>query len=834
MKDLKLKIIAEGFDKASKPFRNIVKTSSRLQKSLGKTAKELKALDATQKRLKGFATLKRQSGQTSIELGKAQRQAQKLALAFRNADAPTMKMARATKAAAKQVKQLKQRQTAQRMELQTSRTAFSQAGIAVRRMGQEQGKVARKIADTNRRLEQQQRSLRRSTQLQNRMTRASARYRRTLQTQANVSFVGAAGVAGGGLALRGIAGALAPGTSFDEQMSAVGGIRRIDKTSEAFASLRAQALELGSTTQFSASEAAGGMEFLARAGFQVSDILSSMPGLLDVAKAGRTELTETADITSNILSAFKLDASQMGMLGDTLVGTFTRSNVDLRQLGETMSFVANNANQVGASVQEIAALAGMLGNVGIQGSRAGTALDSIISRLSAPPSDTLKALDRLDIDPTDDFGNLRPAAAILADVATATETMGNAARLGFFKAIAGKRAAGAFAETVGRAGAGELTRFIEVLNNVDGESRALALAMGDNAAGDLKGLTSAWEGLNIAIGDTQTSHLRATIQGITGIVRSTTDWVRENPRLAGTIFTVVTGIATLWTVIGGLALVVAGIVGPFAIVSFALTAVGLKGLALIPIIKGIGTALFVLGKLFLANPIGLAITGIAVAAFLIWKYWGPISAFFVGLWSGIKETFQGGIGSITAAIINWSPLGLFYKAFAGVLSWFGVELPATFTGFGAAIVGGLVSGITGAFQSLMGAMSFLGEAMGEQFKDLLGISSPSKVFMKFGGFVTEGLALGVRGGQGRAVEAVSRLGRALPRAVAAGALSASIATVPAYAGPSARNVQGGDNVEIHIHAPAGVDAQEIARMVRLELDARDRERAATSRSTLHD
>ena len=834
MKDLKLKIIAQGFDKASKPFRNIVKTSGSLQKTLGKTAKELKALDATQKRLKGFATLKRQSGLTSIELGKAQRQAQKLALAYRNADAPTMKMARAAKAAAKQVKELKQRQTAQRMELQTSRTVFSQAGISARRMGQEQGKVARKIADTNRRLEQQQRALKRSTQLQNRLTRASQRYRRTLQTQANVSFVGAAGLAGGGMALRGIGQALAPGVSFDEQMSAVGAISRVDKSSEAFAELRAQALALGETTQFSATQAAGGMEFLAMAGFNAGKIIAAMPGILDLAKAGRTELAETANIASNILTAFDLDASRMGEVGDVLTATFTRSNVDLRQLGETMKFVGPIANALHAPFQEAAAMAGLLGNAGIQAGESGTAMRSIYSRLAAGPAAATKALAALGIVTKDANGDLRAVPEILADVARKTENLGTAERLGFFNDIAGKRAGGSLAILVGDQGAGGITRFLEVLNNVNGESARVSSEMADNLGGDLKALTSSWEGLNIAMSDTQTVGLRSMTQGLTELIRATSAWVRENPRLAGSLFTIVAGLAALWAVVGGLALAVAGIIGPFAVVNFALTAVGLKTLALIPVISKVGTAFAIMGKLLLANPIILAITLIALAALLIWKYWGPLTDLFSYMWTEITQNFWGSLGAIGAAILNWSPLGLFYKAFASVLSWFGLELPATFTGFGAAIVGGLVSGITGAFQSLMGAMSFLGEAMGEQFKDLLGISSPSKVFMKFGGFVTEGLALGVRGGQGRAVEAVSRLGRALPRAVAAGALSASIATVPAYAGASSPNVQGGDNVEIHIHAPAGVDAQEIARMVRLELDARDRERAATSRSTLHD
>ena len=95
----------------------------------------------------------------------------------------------------------------------------------------------------------------------------------------------------------------------------------------------------------------------------------------------------------------------------------------------------------------------------------------------------------------------------------------------------------------------------------------------------------------------------------------------------------------------------------------------------------------------LTNPITWIVLGIAGAALLIYKNWAPISGFFVGIWNTIKTAFNGGIRGISALIINWSPIGLFYSAFAKVLSWFGIDLPAKFTGFGAMILEGLKNGI---------------------------------------------------------------------------------------------------------------------------------------------
>src|SRR5690606_18810915 len=142
--------------------------------------------------------------------------------------------------------------------------------------------------------------------------------------------------------------------------------------------------------------------------------------------AGRTELAQTADIASNILTGFKLTADQTGRLGDILVGTFTRSNVDLNMLGETMKYVAPVAADLGVNIETAAAMAGKLGDAGIQGSMGGTALRAILSRLAAPPKMAAEALEKLRIKTTDAKGNLRDMPAILNDIAKATARMGDA------------------------------------------------------------------------------------------------------------------------------------------------------------------------------------------------------------------------------------------------------------------------------------------------------------------------------------------------------------------------------------------------------------------------
>lgn len=190
-----------------------------------------------------------------------------------------------------------------------------------------------------------------------------------------------------------------------------------------------------------------------------------------------------------------------------------------------------------------------------------------------------------------------------------------------------------------------------------------------------------------------------------------------------------------------------------------------------------GKAVLFLGRALMLNPIGLLITGIALGAYLIYRYWEPIKGFFGGLWSEIKAGFNGGLTGILGLLVNFSPLGLFYRAFSGVMNYLGIELPGRFTEFGSMIVTGLVNGITSAASAARNAVVGLGSNVSGWFKDKLGIKSPSRVFMAAGANVSEGAALGIQAHQGLVKRAA--LGLAAATAVTLGTPQMAAADSPA-------------------------------------------------------
>lgn len=839
--DLKMEVILQAIDRATRPIRAITQGSVGLGRALKDSRDQLKAMQAQQRDISSWRTLRTAAGQTEQSLQQARDRVKELGRQMASNGVPTRQMQRDLQGAIRAATNLKREHQEQQTQLQGLRGKLNAAGISTRNLSTHERELRNRIEHTNKSIADQGRRMQALSQQTKRLAQARAQYDKTQQLAGSMAGSGAAGLASGSGILYGLRTALAPGMEFDATMSRVQALTNLDKGDEQLAALRAQARKLGAETMFNAGDAASGQAFLAMAGFTPKAIMAAMPGLLDMAKAGDMDLGRTADIASNILGGFRLDASQMSNVADILTKAFTTSNTSLEMLGETMKYVGPVAASAGMGLEEAAAMAGLLGNVGIQSTQAGTTLRAMLLRLAAPLGPAQKAMDKLGISAKDSEGNLRGITTVLGEVAKSTENMGNGDRLEYLKAIFGEEPAAGMAELIQQAGAGGILKYLDVIQDHAGAAGRTAKVLADNLTGDMDELFSGLDEVRIELFDQQNSGLREFVQGLTEMVGRLGAWTRENPKLTGQILKMAAGLGLIMATMGGLTLMLASILGPFAMVRYGLMLLATQGAGAVTALKAVGSVLLWIGRLAMANPIGLLITALVVGAVLIYKNWDAVKAYLLGLWDELQAGFSGGIGDIAATILNFSPLGLFHRAMAGVLGYFGVDIPAKFTDFGGMLIDGLVNGITSSLGRVKDAITGAGGATIDWFKQKLGIHSPSRVFAELGGFTMQGLEKGLLSGQSGPLGAVLGLGKQLAAAgaISFGAAGSAIAMdnrppLGSQSAPRAAQVQQAAPIHINVHPAPGMDEQQLARLVAIEVAKIQRAQQARSRSALSD
>ncbi|MGY6709693.1 MAG: phage tail tape measure protein [Rhizobiaceae bacterium] len=475
------------------------------------------------------------------------------------------------------------------------------------------------------------------------------------------------------------------------QVAAVSGA-----TEEQFDALRQQALELGRSTQFTASQAGDAMGYLAMASFDANEVLGAMPGTLQLAAAAQMDLASTADLVSNVLSGYQLEVSELGRVNDVLVKTFTSSNTSLHQLGEAMSYAAPVAATVGMRFEEAAAAIGVMGDAGIQGSRAGTSLNAILSGLASPTSTGEALLDQYNVQVLDAAGNMRGLSDILVDFEAAfgdvsgavldaegqlmdmeeaaDALIGTGEKGSAILQLFGRRGGPAFAALLAQ-GSGALSEFAEDLENAGGTAERIANVQMAGFNGMMKEFWSVVEGVQIAIGTALLPAMTQLGQQMIAILGPIAAFAEANPRLTATIVGVTAGLvalrvaavaaqfAFLWMKGGAISAAILSMrtlqgavwAAQMAFLPFAagLRAVrtAMIGYTAAAAIAGHGGALAAMGSSMLAllNPIRLVRA--ALMALRVALISTGIGAVVVGIamagawiwqnWSGIKEMFAG-------------------------------------------------------------------------------------------------------------------------------------------------------------------------------------------------
>ncbi|WP_370798249.1 phage tail tape measure protein [Adlercreutzia equolifaciens] len=315
------------------------------------------------------------------------------------------------------------------------------------------------------------------------------------------------------------------GSAFETSMSKVSALS--GATGDDLAALEAKARELGSSTTFSASQAADALGYMALAGWDTQAMLAGVGPVLSLAQAGELDLAAASDLVTDYLSAFNMTAEDTGRMVDVLAYAQANANTTVDGLGQAFKNCAANCNAAGMDVETTSAAIAMMANQGLKGSEAGTALNAVMRDMTQRMEDGSIKIGDATVAVMDAQGNYRDFADILADVEAATDGMGDAEKAAALQSTFTADSIKGL-NLMLNAGSGELSSFRDDLYGCAGAAEDAAKAMTDNLQGDLAGMGSAFEELALKIYDGVQEPLRDAVQFVTGSVVPALTFLVEN------------------------------------------------------------------------------------------------------------------------------------------------------------------------------------------------------------------------------------------------------------------------------------------------------------------
>ena len=299
---------------------------------------------------------------------------------------------------------------------------------------------------------------------------------------------------------------------FEAAMSQVQAVSGAD--SDELEQLTKKAEEMGATTKFTATDSAEAFNYMAMAGWKTEDMLDGISGIMQLAAAANEDLGTTSDIVTDALTAFGLKASDAGMFSDVLAAASSNANTNVSMMGETFKFAASMAGSLGYSVQDVALMTGLMANSGIKASMAGTALNSIMTRLSTNTHHARDTLEELGIKFFDAQGNARPLVDVMEELRDATANMNDEQKTSVANAIAGTNSQKGLLAIL-NASEEDYNKLADAIDNASGASKRMADTQLDNLKGSITLLQSAVDGVKISFGSRLNHYVRDVADGLT-------------------------------------------------------------------------------------------------------------------------------------------------------------------------------------------------------------------------------------------------------------------------------------------------------------------------------
>lgn len=313
---------------------------------------------------------------------------------------------------------------------------------------------------------------------------------------------------------------LEAGMNFEQGMAQVAAVS--GASGEELDALTEKAKEMGATTKFSATESAEAFNYMAMAGWKTEDMINGIEGIMSLAAASGADLATTSDIVTDALTAMGYQAGDAGRLADVMAAASSNANTNVEMMGATFQYAAPIVGALGYSMEDTAVQIGLMANAGIKGQKAGTALRSILSRLSAPPKECAEAMEYLGISMTDTEGNMKSLDEVMAELRSRFANMNETQQTAYAKAIAGQEAMSGLLAIVNAAPA-DYDKLTAAVRDSEGAAASMANTMNDTVEGQLTLLKSQIEGIQLQIYEKLVPSLRAGLDKISETL-SGIDW----------------------------------------------------------------------------------------------------------------------------------------------------------------------------------------------------------------------------------------------------------------------------------------------------------------------
>ncbi len=843
-KELRLQVILAAIDKATGPIRKVMGSSGDLAKSVKAARDQLKGLEQANARMDAFRQTSRDLAVTGNALQQATARVAQLKQEMAAAEAPTKAQSRALQEAIRTAGQLKERNQALAEKQQRLRTELERSGTPTRELARHQKELQGKIKTATAALAEQEKALKKHGATMKKMAAARGAYDKAMERRATLAGTGAGMVATGGAMGAPVIGAVRDYSAFEDAM--LGVARQVEGARNDAGQLTPLYYEMGEAIKSMAeripmatTEIAALIEAGARMGIQGKENLLAFAETTAItATAFDLPVDQVGEDMAKLAQLYKVPIANIASLGDTINWLDDNALSKGGDIIDVMKRIAGTADSVGMKYQEAAALGSAFLSLGAGAEVAASASNAMMRELSVATMQSKRFQEGLGMLKLDagqiQLGMSQDSTGTILKVLEAIRALPQEKQLEATTRLFGKE----FGDDAAKL-AGNLDEYRRQLKMVhDEESRG---SMQREAAARMQNLSAQYElaknsvfNLSSELGSSLKPALIEIMQGTSRVLSGVRDWVKENPQLAATLMKTLAVVAMIVTVLGGLALAAAAVIGPIAMLryGFAMLSIGGAGpLSMLmtlgrTILPMVGNAILFIGRALMMNPIGLIITAIAVAAFLIYKYWGPISTFFTGLWTNIT----------TFARTAWGSL----------ISWF-TSLPSQMLTIGGQIIDGLWQGLAAKWEGLKAKVAEIADSVAGAVKGALGIHSPSRVFAELGGYTMQGLQMGLQAAAAGPLGVVTQLAGNLATAgaVALGATMPALAVDnrppinAAQAGAQATGaVPGGSlagaSIQIIVQPSPGMDEAKLAELVARKVEELQRKTAAAGRGRLTD